>query len=169
MAATLPANLPGLCALLEDCVEGGASVGFLWPMAAGEAEAYWRSCIAPIAEGTKVLIIARDDTNARVVGSGQLDLSMRANGRHRAEVSKLMVLRSARREGVGSAIMAALEGEAQARGRTTLFLDTREGDEAEYLYRALGWTKAGGIPRYALDPDGTPRANAFYYKLLDQV
>jgi acetyltransferase len=73
------AELASFSALLEDCVEGGASIGFLWPMSDGEAEAYWRSVVGPLAEGSRVLLVARDDTGA-IVGSGQLDLAMKANG-----------------------------------------------------------------------------------------
>jgi hypothetical protein len=36
-------------------------------------------------------------------------------------------------------------------------------DAAEQLYRHLGWTHVGTIPRYALDPDGTPYGAAFFY------
>jgi GNAT superfamily N-acetyltransferase len=163
---TLVANLPALCALLEDCVEGGASIGFLWPMSDGEAEAYWRSCIAPITEGSRVLLVARDEAGS-IVGTGQLDLAMRANGRHRAEVMKLMVHPSARRNGHARALMAALEDEARRLGRTTLVLDTNDDSPAELLYRSLGWNFVGGIPDYALLTDGTPHKNAIFYKLLE--
>lgn len=160
------AELASLCALLEDAVEGGASIGFLWPMADDEAEAYWRSVIAPVTEGSRVLLVARDDTGA-IVGSGQLDLAMKANGRHRAEVVRLVVLRSSRRQGIGLALMQALEEEARRLGRTTLHLDTNDGDPAERLYQALGWTLVGGIPEYsAAATDGVLRKNAIYYKLL---
>jgi acetyltransferase len=63
--------------------------------------------------------------------------------------------------------MAALEDEARRLGRTTLVLDTNDDSPAEHLYRALGWTFVGGIPKYALLTDGTPHKNAIYYKLLD--
>jgi acetyltransferase len=161
------AELASFSALLEDCVEGGASIGFLWPMSDGEAEAYWRSVVGPLAEGSRVLLVARDDTGA-IVGSGQLDLAMKANGRHRAEVVRLVVLRSSRRQGIGRALMLDLETEARWLNRTTLFLDTNDGDGAELLYRSLGWTLVGGIPEYAAATDGVLRKNAIYYKLLDR-
>jgi acetyltransferase len=161
----IAANVPALSALLEDVVGGGASIGFLWPMSPGEADAFWRSCIAPVADGSRVLFVARDDAGV-IIGTGQLDLATRANGLHRAEILKLMVRPSARRLGTARALMQALEDEARRLGRTTLHLDTVAGAPAEHLYRGLGWTLVGGIPNYATDTDGTPETNAIYYKLL---
>lgn len=160
------AELTALSALLRDCVEGGASVGFLWPMAEGEAEVFWRSAVPAVTDGTRVLLVARDDAGA-IVGMGQLDLATRANGRHRAEVMKMMVHPSVRQKGVGRAIMQRLEDEAFALGRTTMILDTVDGNQAaERLYQSQGWTKIGGIPAYATDIDGVPEKNAIYYKLI---
>jgi acetyltransferase len=162
----IAANVPALSALLEDVVGGGASIGFLWPMSPGEADTFWRSCIAPVAEGSKVFLVARNEAG-EIIGTGQLDLATRANGLHRAEIMKLMVHPSARRHGIGRALMLALEAEARRLGRTTLHLDTVSGAPAEHLYRALGWTLVGGIPNYATDTSGTPEKNAIYYKLLE--
>jgi GNAT superfamily N-acetyltransferase len=161
----IAASLPALSALLEDCVEGGASIGFLWPMSDGEAAAYWRSCVAPVTGGSRVLLVARDDAGA-ITGTAQLDLATRANSLHRAEVAKLMVLRSARLLGTGRALMLALEDEARRHKRTTLVLDTFLDGGAEPLYRALGWTEAGRVPLYATWPDGTLGTTVYYYKLL---
>jgi len=166
-ADTIIAEMPGLCALLEDTVEGGASIGFLWPMSEGEAERYWRSIIPAVESGERILLIASED--ARIAGTGQLELCLRANGLHRAEVAKLMVLRAARRRGVGRALMLALEDQARAHKRTTLVLDTFLDGGAENLYRALGWTEAGRVPLYAAWPDGTLGTTVYYYKLLSPM
>jgi ribosomal protein S18 acetylase RimI-like enzyme len=154
-----------LVALLADAVSSGASVGFLPPLDAGEAAAYWDSVVAALRDGSRVLLIARDPA-AGIGGSVQLELAMRANARHRAEVTKLMVHRAARRRGIGRALMLAIEAEARRLGRTTLVLDTREGDPSERLYQALGWERAGTIPRYARSAGGTLDATAIYYRIL---
>jgi GNAT superfamily N-acetyltransferase len=78
-----------------------------------------------------------------------------------------MVHRDARRRGIGRALMVAIEGHARGLGRTTLHLDTRQGDPSEALYRSLGWQPAGTIPRWARSADGRLDATAFYYRLLD--
>ena len=156
-------------ALLRDVVDGGASVGFLPPLGADEAAAYWQSVAAAIEDGGRRLWIARDAAAGvigPVVGSVQLDLERRANGDHRAELSKLMVLTSTRRRGIGRLLMEAAEAEARRGGRTTLVLDTRQGDPSEALYRGMGWQPAGVIPRYARSADGTLHTTVFYYKLL---
>ena len=50
-------------------------------------------------------------------------------------------------------------------GLGTQLMHTSE-DAAEHLYRQLGWTPAGTIPGYALDPDGTPHDAVIFYKAL---
>jgi acetyltransferase len=154
-----------LVALLQDAVDSGASVGFLPPLAADEAGAYWTGIIEELREGSRVLFGARDSALG-LVGTAQLELAMRANAAHRAEVAKVMVHRQARRRGVGRALMLGVEEHARRLGRTTLILDTRQGDPSEVLYRAVGWTFAGAIPGYARSASGALDATAFYYKLL---
>jgi ribosomal protein S18 acetylase RimI-like enzyme len=165
-AVAVQAHRAALVDLLRDAVDSGASVGFLPPIAETEAARYWDSVTTAIDEGSRVVLAAHDQ-ELGLVGSGQLDLAMRANARHRAEVAKVMVHRRARRRGVGRALMLALEAHARQLGRTTLILDTREGDPSEGLYRSVGWTFAGAIPRYARSATGAFDATALYYKLLD--
>lgn len=166
--AGVQAHRPVLTALLRDAVESGASVGFLPPLSDAEAGAYWDTVAAAVDEGSRVALVAHDQALG-LVGSAQLDLAMRANARHRAEVSKVMVHQRARRRGVGRALMLALEEHARRLGRTTLILDTRQGDPSETLYRSLGWTLAGAIPAYARSASGDLDATAYYYKLLDRA
>ena len=152
--------------ILIDCVDDGASVGFLPPLAPAEAAAYWQSVGSAVAEDSRVLLVA-GAAGEPAAGTVQLDLAMRANGLHRAEVVRLLVHRRARRHGIGRALMVAIEAEARRRRRTTLVLDTREGDPSERLYQSLGWQRAGVIPRYARSASGALDGSAFYYKLLE--
>jgi acetyltransferase len=153
-------------AVLTDSVDSGASVGFLPPLDREEADRYWQDVEAAVERGSRRLWIARDESGA-VTGTVQLDLESRPNGSHRAEVMKLMVSSRHRRRGIGRALMQAAEEEARRLGRTTLVLDTREGDSSERLYRSMGWQRAGVIPRYARSAGGALDATAFYYRLLD--
>ena len=146
-------------------VDGGASVGFLPPLSDEDASAYWDGVAAALKGGGRRLWIARA-ADGGVVGTVQLDLAGQGNGRHRAEVIKLMVVSRARRRGIGRLLMEAAETEARQLGRTTLVLDTRQGDPSEALYRGMGWQPGGTIPRYARSADGTLHTTAFYYKLL---
>lgn len=162
-----PTDRADLAVLLTGCVQAGASMGFLAPMAAGEAEAYWEKIFADLPHGHRVLLALRETAGGPIIGSAQLAAESRPNGRHRAEVQKVMVLPAHRRRGLATQLMHEVERLARARGLKLLFLDTSEGrGGARGLYDALGYTYAGGIPHYALDPDGTPAANAIYFKLL---
>jgi acetyltransferase len=160
-------DCPGLCALLRECVEGGASIGFVLPLPDGEIAAYWAAIAGEVASGGRLLLAARESPGGPIVGSAQVAFVAKPNGRHRAEVQKVMVLPSRRRRGVAAALMAKAEASARGRGVRLLHLDTSEGrGGAGEFYEALGYSYVGGIPDYALDPDGTPVKNAIYYKAL---
>lgn len=164
-AATLPAALPELAALLEACVAAGASIGFLHPMAPGEAAAWWQGLDGALRDGSRRVLLARDEAG-RILGTGSLALAGLPNGRHRAEVAKLMVHPAARRQGVARQLLAALDEVALQEGRSLLVLDTRAGDAGEPLYRSLGWVEAGTIPGYALASEGGTDPTVFYYRAL---
>ena len=152
--------LPLLAAVLADCVDGGASVGFVLPFGAAEAERYWRAA----APAMDVLLVAGDGD--RIDGTVSLKFATFPNAGHRAEVVKLLVHRSARGRGLARGLMDAVEAEAQAARRTTLVLDTATGSDAEAIYRKLGWMIAGTVPNYCLMPDGTLNSTTFMYKLI---
>ena len=77
-----------------------------------------------------------------------------------------LVLRSARRQGLGAALMAAAEARAAADGRWLLILDTVTDSPADAFYRSLEWHVVGIVPNHALLPDGTPSDTTFFYKDL---
>ena len=64
------------------------------------------SVASALTDGRRRLWIARA-AGGGIVGTVQLDLAGQTNGRHRAEVIKLMVLGSARRQGIGRLLMEA--------------------------------------------------------------
>ena len=158
-------ELAGLCDVLIDCVEGGASVNFMHPMTRMKAEAYWRGVGASLGRGERTLIVAEDE-RGDIVGTAQVSWATQENQPHRAEIAKMLVHRRARRAGVGAAVLAAAERAARDAGRTLLVLDTAS-DAAERLYARAGWQRVGTIPRYALLPDGAPCATVVFYKDLD--
>jgi len=157
--------VPALAEILLDCVEGGASVGFMAPLARATAEAFWQGVAAGVAAGGRVLFVA-EEAPGRPVGTVQLLLAPQENQPHRGEIAKMLVLRRARGRGLGSALLRAAEAEALARGRTLLLLDTDARSAAARMYRRLGWTHLGTVPRYALMPDGSDCPSAFFYKEL---
>jgi acetyltransferase len=166
-SAGLGRRITEFAELLVDCVAGGASVGFLPPLSVEDAVNYWRGVGNAIEAGTRVLLAALED--GRLCGTVQLDLPAMANGRHRAEVMKLLVSTQARRRGIGAKLMERVEMAARERDRSLLVLDTKTGDAAERLYRKIGYETAGIIPGYALDHESIPRPTTILYRRIDRT
>jgi GNAT superfamily N-acetyltransferase len=156
------AQVDALAQVLVDCVQGGASVSFMWPLPLAKAQAFWRSVADGVARGERALLLARD--SAGVVGTVQLVLAQPDNQPHRADVSKMLVHRRARRQGVAQRLMAMVDEVARAEGKTLLVLDTVTGGDAERLYARSGWQRVGSVPDYALMPDGALCATTVFYK-----
>lgn len=152
-----------LADILLDCVDGGASVSFLAPLSRDRAETYWRTVAASVSSGERVLLVAEAD--GLVQGTAQLVLAQPENQPHRADVSKVLVHRAARRRGIGAVLMAAIDAEARAADKSVLVLDTASA-EAERLYLRSGWSRVGAIPNYALLPDGALCDTVYFHKQL---
>jgi GNAT superfamily N-acetyltransferase len=158
------AEIRGLAEVLIDCVDGGASVSFMSPLRLPKASAFWQHVAEEVARGRRALLVAQDTDG--ILGTVQLILDQPENQPHRADLSKMLVHRRARRRGVGAAILRAAELLARDLGRTLLVLDTASGD-AERLYARLGWIKVGIVPGYALWPEGGLCDTTFFYRTLD--
>jgi GNAT superfamily N-acetyltransferase len=158
------AQIQALAEVLIDCVEGGASVSFMHPLAPQRAQAFWRGVAAGVAAGARALLVAEDDSG--IVGTVQLALEQPENQPHRTDVSKMLVHRRARRQGLGEALMRAAEDAARDCGKTVLVLDTTTGGDGERLYARLGWMRVGTIPDYALLPRGGLSGTTVFYKAL---
>ena len=162
-----PNQIDQLCAVLIDCVEGGASISFMLPMTREKAERFWRGVAEGVANNERVLLVAQNEPG-EIVGSVQVVLTQPENQPHRADISKMIVHRSARKQGIAAALMVAAEARALREGKTVLVLDTAS-DDAKRVYRKLGWQECGVIPDYALLPDGALCATTYFYKRLTSV
>ena len=149
-----------LCA----CVEAGASVSFMSPLARVKAEAFWNDVAASVTRGERVLMAATDESGT-IVGTVQVIWAEPENQPHRADLAKMLVAPHARRRGVGAMLLAAAEHEAAAHGKTLLVLDTADATAAR-LYARGGWTLCGEIPDYALWPNGGYCATQVFFKSL---
>ena len=158
------AQILDLAQVLIDCVDGGASVSFMHPLSLPRALAFWRGVADGLHSGDRIVLLAEDAGG--IVGTVQLVFAQAENQPHRADVSKMLVLRRARRHGIGTALMRGAEDAARQWGKSLLVLDTASGD-AERLYARMGWTLAGIISDYALWPDGGPCSTSVYYRKLD--
>ncbi len=154
-----------LATVLIDCVEGGASVSFLAPLDRERARAFWRGVAEGVARGERILLVA-EAADGRLLGTVQIVPAPQENQPHRADLAKMLVLRAARRQGLGAALVRAAEAAALAAGRWLLVLDTVSGSPADRLYSRLGWVRVGEVPNYALWPEGGLCPTTFFFRDL---
>jgi GNAT superfamily N-acetyltransferase len=158
------AQIDELASLLIDCVEGGASVSFMHPLTRDRAVAFWRRVARGVAAGERALLVAEDVRG--VCGTVQLVLDQPENQPHRADLTKMLVHRRARRQGLGAALVRAAEAMGRECGKTLLVLDAVTEGDAARLYERLGWVRVGVIPGYALMPKGEVCDTTVYYRNL---
>jgi hypothetical protein len=89
-----------LAEILVDCVDGGASVSFMHPLAPTKAEAFWRGIGDEAAQGRRILLVAEKDGD--IVGTVQVVIDQPENQPHRADISKMLVHRRARKAGISA-------------------------------------------------------------------
>jgi ribosomal protein S18 acetylase RimI-like enzyme len=164
LAAVDEKQIEELAAVLIDCVEAGAAIGFMLPITRARALWFWRRVAHDVAEGKRVLLIAEDE--AGVCGTVQLILDLPDNQPHRADLSKMLVHRRSRRQGLAEELMRAAEAAALDSDRTLLVLDAVTDGDAARLYERLGWVRVGEIPGYALMPNGGLCGTTYYYRQL---
>lgn len=157
-------HLNTLAELFKDAIDHGASMSYLPPLDIDVSRQFWRKTAVSVASGEQIVLVAME--NHRPVGSVQLALAWQPNGRHRAEVQKLMVHSTQRRRGIATRLMHTVEDIALQHQRSLLILDTYEGSGAEMLYRGLGYLVAGIIPDFALDEHGATHPTVMFYKRL---
>jgi GNAT superfamily N-acetyltransferase len=156
--------IPDLSETLSDCVNGGASLGFMQPFGPADAVSYWQEIADSVEAGSIILAVAEQE--GKVVGTVQVGLASKPNQPHRGDLMKLLVHRSARGLGLSRRLMEAVEAEAARRGRTLLVLDTATGSEAEGIYPRFGWQRVGVIPDYAMWPQGGFCGTTLFYKRI---
>jgi GNAT superfamily N-acetyltransferase len=157
-------ELDSLARVLADCVEGGASVGYMTPFSHADARAVFEEYARDAADGRRIILGAFLD--GALIGTAQLVVAVPPNQPHRADVARVLVHRSARRRGIAQRLMDQLEQEARAEGKTLLVLDAVTGGDAARLYERLGWNVVGVIPDYALYPDGRPCDTTVFWKTV---
>jgi GNAT superfamily N-acetyltransferase len=157
-------QLDALADVLIECVEGGASVSFMHPLTRDRALAFWRRVAQDVAAGERAVLVAEDAHG--LCGTEQLVLDRPENQPHRADLSKMLVHRRVRHQGLGTALMRAAEATARECGKTLLVLDAVTGGDAARLYERLGWVRVGVIPGYALWPQGGLCDTTVYYRNL---
>src|SRR5437868_6224927 len=84
-----PAVAKGLANVLLDCVDGGASVGFMHPLPRAKAREFWQDVLVSAARGERIVLVAEDVESGAIVGTVQVVLTMPDNQPHRADVAKM--------------------------------------------------------------------------------
>lgn len=163
-ATTLPVYRGQLAELLMDAVLHDTQADYQPIQNREEAAIYFHSLRNALAKGERLLWVACDQQG--VVGSVQLELCIRPDGRNRAEIQQLLVHSRARRTGVGKQLIAALEQEAVHRQRGLLYFDTLVGSATEAFYRAQGYQRLGELPDFACLAEGYYCPAVIYYKRL---
>jgi len=156
--------IPQLAAMMVAAVAGGASIGFMAGFGQADAECWWQGRFGAARVAEILILVA--ETGPVVDGTVTLVPATMPNQLHRADVAKMLVAPHAQRQGVGAALLAAVEDLARAQGRTTLVLDTISGSAAARLYERADWERVGEIPAYALMPDGAMAPTTYYTKRL---
>lgn len=164
LTSSIEPHYQALANLLINSVNGGASIGFTAPLCNTQANAYWQNVAKQLTAGERLLLLAYDEDT--IVGAVQLSLCAKDNGRHRGEVEKLMVHSSYRNQGIAVQLMHSLEQVANDKNITLLVLDTRLGDNAEPLYRKLGFNEVGKIPNFTKNETGIFEATVIFYKQI---
>ena len=77
LTALSDAEAHGLARVLIDCVESGASVGFMHPLSPERAVAFWNRVASDVERGARALLVAEDSMG--IVGTVQIVLEQPEN------------------------------------------------------------------------------------------
>jgi len=163
-AADVRDRLEELAQLLLDAHADGMGVRLAGPLTREVARDAWFETAAQLDPQDHVLLAALE--GGALLGSVQVVRAGASNGRHRGEVVQLAVRADARGRGLGRALMERATERARELGFTLLWLTTHVDTTADRFYERLGWTRMGVMPGYAVLPDGTMAANAYFYREL---
>lgn len=158
-AAAAVSAIPGLAAVLVDCVGAGAAAGFRAPLAPAAAAAHCKRLASAAARGEGALVAGWCD--GTLAGAAALAFDTPETHRHRGEIRTLLVAPAARHRGLGRLLLREAEAAARAAGRSLL---SAAAPEADRLLRREGWTELGTLPDHARGADGTPQAAVWYWK-----
>jgi len=159
------ALLDALVSITADCVEGGASVGFMQPFDSERCRRHWIEVLDSVNGSSRAVFAALTSTN-EVVGAVQVNLSASECQPHLANLEQLLVRRPARRMGVGRTLLGEVDALARTKGLTVLTAFPSCASPAEALLLSCNWRSNGKIPRFSFAPTGEICSASVMYKLL---
>jgi hypothetical protein len=92
-----PVIAAALADVTIDAVESGASIGFMLPLTRERTLRFWNECMAGVARGERILLVAEETATGAIDGTVQVILAMPDNQPHRGDIAKMQVHRRARR------------------------------------------------------------------------
>lgn len=110
---------------------------------------------ALVVPGTYYLLAGADGSVPRE-GEQAVGFTLSRGAVDEEELLLIAVHPDHRRRGVGSLLLGRLIDESRARGVARLFLEMREGNPAEALYRRCGFDSVGRRRHYYRRGNGTP-------------
>lgn len=113
----------------------------------GEAWSRRQIADALVIPGTHYLLIAADGA-APADGHPAAGFALSRGAADEEELLLIAVHPQCRGRGIGSALLGRVVEEARARGSTRLFLEMRDGNRAESLYRRHGFAPVGRRSNY---------------------
>lgn len=87
-ASEIRARIDELCDVLENCVQGGASVSFMLPFGREKSRAFWQG-VADSAGRNERVVLVDENSEGLINGTVQLIVNQPENQPHRADVAKL--------------------------------------------------------------------------------
>jgi len=114
--------------------------------------------------GEKVPLVAIVDGEVR--GTATLVRRTHRLARHIAGIAGVVVDHRYWRRGIARALFEELSARAAAMGIELLATECRAGTTAEMVYRRLGFTEYGRLPRGLKEPSGKVFDEVFFYKPL---
>tara|TARA_A100001391_G_scaffold78331_1_gene50596 strand:+ start:62183 stop:62644 length:462 start_codon:yes stop_codon:yes gene_type:complete len=103
---------------------------------------------ALILANTHCVVVAADPSQPLREASDAAGFALLRQAADEEELLLLAVSPEHRRKGVGRRLLELAMAEARARGSAHLFLEMRDGNPAEHLYREFGFEQIGRRPGY---------------------
>lgn len=153
--------------LLRDAVEGGGCVGFVLPMTADKLERYWSGVAREMEAGERELLVAFHE--GQIIGAIQIAYEKAESVSHRADLQKLIVLSTFRRQGVARALLYAALQRMPVLGLVMYTITTFADGPAEALVRNVGFSRYGTMPHYGVTPAGELHSATMHYISIASV
>ena len=130
-----------------------------------EDEVYWQATARLVAKNERILIAAW--YQGTLSGALVLDLPATASTRHRADLTLVHVVASARRIGLAGMLLDAAEQAARGHGRILLTVRPDVGSPGEGFLQSAGFHRAGELPGYKRDEQGRPIDSIEFWRTLE--